>query len=82
MEFWLSSTGSTETLNLGDNVKEIEIGASERSFDLIENVFSGGGIIKGIGTYSPKNFRLSRDEWITTSSEYTAFNPLRSTFTS
>lgn len=78
MRFWLSN--DTTSVNLGDEVKEIELGESERSFEVARFARSNGGFIRGIGNYSPKKFSFTRDDFITTSAEQHAWNQQRNNF--
>jgi hypothetical protein len=78
MEFWLSDDSTT--VDLGDNVKSIKLGGSERAFNVVEFARTNGGFLKGIGNYSPKSFSFTRDDYITTSDEQHAWNSQRNTF--
>ncbi len=76
-EFWLSD--DTTTISLGDNVREISIKGSKRAFDVVEFAQSNGGYIRGIGNYEPKEFEISRDDFIQ-ANENMAWNQRRTDF--
>lgn len=78
MEFWLSDDSTT--LDLGDNVRKITLGGSEREYTIEKFARSNGGWIKGIGNYSPKKFSLTRDDFMESSSELHAWNARRNEF--
>lgn len=80
MEFWLSD--SSTTIDLGDNVKTITLGESERAFEVSRFARSNGGFLKGIGNYSPKKFQFTRDDFIRSSTQLHAWNQERNTFMS
>lgn len=78
MEFWLSDNSTH--IDLGNNVREITIGGSEREFEIAKFSRSNGGYLKGIGNYSPKKFTLVRDDFMEDSEELTAWNSRRNNF--
>lgn len=78
MEFWLSD--SSTTLDLGDNVRVISLGGSEREYTIEKYARSNGGYLKGIGNYSPKKISFSRDDFMENSSELHAWNARRNDF--
>ena len=78
MEFWLSD--NTTTLDHGDNVRTINLGGSDREYEIQRFARSNGGYLKGVGNYSPKKFTLTRDDYIEDSAELTAWNERRNDF--
>jgi len=78
MEFWLSDDSTH--IDLGDNVREITLGGSDREFNVNKFSRSNGGYLKGIGNYSPKKFTLTRDDYMENSVELTAWNSRRNDF--
>lgn len=78
MRFWLSD--ATTTIDLGDEVKTITLGNSDRQFNVENFARSNGGYLKGFGNYSPKVFTFSRDDFITISDEQHAWNGQRNSF--
>lgn len=78
MRFWLSDDSTT--VDLGDEVKEITLGESERSYEIARFARSNGGYLRGIGNYSPKKFEFLRDDYITQTAELHAWNEQRNNF--
>jgi hypothetical protein len=56
MAYWYLKDRASNTFDLGNYVKEMQLGSSKRNYNVVENAGSNGGQIKGWGNYSPKEF--------------------------
>jgi hypothetical protein len=76
--FWLQDDDSN-TLDLDDTVQELTLGGNGRGFSVISYLGANGGSIRGWGSYTAKEFIVSRKEKAETG-DGSAWNSRRSDF--
>jgi hypothetical protein len=82
MQYWLyfiDGSGSSNTLNLDNELNELSLGGSKRRFKFLDYAGQSGSALRGIGSYSKKEFILTRTETAETG-DASAWNSKRNDF--